>query len=78
MPGRKGTPSPTRAMIDDQKKAKIKRAFTSNNAYSMMKKGGKVKKKSKFPDISGDGKVTKKDILMARGVIKKPMKKKKR
>ena len=78
MPGRKGTPSPTRAMIDDQKKANIKRAFRSDNAYSMMKKGGKAKKKSKFPDISGDGKVTKKDILMARGVIKKPMKKKKR
>ena len=34
----------------------------------MMKKGGKAKK---FPDISGDGKVTKKDILIARGVIKK-------
>ena len=34
-------------------------------------KSKKVKKKSKFPDMSGDGKVTKKDILMARGVIKK-------
>ena len=44
----------------------------------MMKKGGKAKKKSKFPDHSGDGKITKKDILMAKGVIKKPMKKKKR
>ena len=33
----------------------------------------KVKKKKKsFPDMSGDGKVTKKDILIARGVIKKP------
>jgi hypothetical protein len=32
-----------------------------------MKKGGKAK----FPDLSGDGKVTKKDILMGRGVIKK-------
>jgi hypothetical protein len=30
------------------------------------KKGGKS-----FPDLSGDGKVTKKDILMAKGVIKK-------
>tara|TARA_R100000657_G_C4552490_1_gene24609 strand:+ start:42 stop:497 length:456 start_codon:yes stop_codon:yes gene_type:complete len=29
-----------------------------------MKKGG-------FPDLSGDGKVTKKDILMGRGVIKR-------
>ena len=44
----------------------------------MYKKGGKmVKKKKSFPDMSGDGKVTKKDILIARGVIKKPMKKKK-
>ena len=32
----------------------------------------KKKKKSKFPDISGDGEITKKDILMARGVIPKP------
>ncbi len=32
----------------------------------------KVKKKKSFPDMSGDGKVTKKDILIARGVIKKP------
>ena len=30
-------------------------------------KGGSV---SKFPDLSGDGKVTKKDILMGRGVVK--------
>ena len=29
-----------------------------------------TKKKSKFPDHSGDGKITKKDILMAKGVIK--------
>ena len=25
---------------------------------------------SKFPDLSGDGKVTQKDILMGRGVVK--------
>lgn len=42
-----------------------------------LKKGGSVKKKKKFPDLSGDGKVTKKDILMARGVIKKKKTKKK-
>ena len=30
-------------------------------------KGGSVKK---FPDLSGDGKVTQKDILMGRGVVK--------
>ena len=36
------------------------------------------RKKKKFPDMSGDGKVTKKDILIARGVIKKGKKKKKK
>ena len=35
-----------------------------------MKKGGSVKKK-KFPDLNKDGKVTKKVILIGRGVIKK-------
>ena len=38
-----------------------------------LKKGGpaKKKKKKKFPDMDGDGKVTMKDILIGRGVIKK-------
>ena len=40
------------------------------------KKGGKALKKSKFPDHSGDGKITKKDILMAKGIIPKKKKKK--
>ena len=31
----------------------------------------KAMKKGGFPDLSGDGKVTKKDVLMGRGVIKK-------
>ena len=82
MPGSTNRPSGsmTRRAAEDQRAAKIKRAFRSDNAYSMMKKCGKAKKKSKFPDHSGDGKITKKDILMARGVIpktKKKMKKKK-
>ena len=46
-------------------------------------RGGKKKKKmdtggaasNKFPDFSGDGKITKKDILMGRGVIPQPNKK---
>ena len=42
------------------------------NFYYEVKKGGRIKK---FPDLSGDGKVTMKDILMGRGVIKKPKKK---
>ena len=44
------------------------------NKMGYMKASGKVKK---FPDLSGDGKVTKKDILMGRGVIKKKNGKKK-
>lgn len=41
----------------------------------ILKKGGSVKS---FPDMSGDGKVTKKDILMGRGVIKKKSSSKKK
>ena len=51
--------------------------LTSKNAPGGFKKGGSVKKKKKFPDLSGDGKITKKDILMAKGVIKKTKKRKK-
>jgi hypothetical protein len=36
------------------------------------KMGGKVKKGGKrFPDLTGDGKITFKDVLKGRGVIKK-------
>jgi len=39
---------------------------------SEFKMGGKVKKDGKaFPDLTGDGKVTFKDVLKGRGVIKK-------
>ena len=41
-------------------------------------KGGRVglkKGTQSFPDFSGDGKTTMKDILMAKGVIPKPKKK---
>jgi hypothetical protein len=65
----------TRAQAMKQQKNRM----TENDAYRVKaKKGGKMKKKKSFPDMSGDGKVTKKDILMARGIIKKPMKKKKK
>lgn len=33
-----------------------------------------MKKVKKFPDLSGDGKVTKKDVLIAKGVITKKKK----
>ena len=40
------------------------------------KKGGTLKmKKGGFPDLSGDGKTTMKDILIGRGVIEKPQNK---
>ena len=47
--------------------------------YKGKKDGGRMglKKGSKFPDHSGDGKITKKDILMAKGVIPKTKSKKK-
>jgi hypothetical protein len=59
------------------------RRYNTQNKPSRMKAmgGGMMKrgmyKKGSFPDMSGDGKITKKDILIARGVIKKPGKKKK-
>jgi len=76
MPGR-GKPM-SRAAAMKQARRMGKQAMTSDAAYSMMKKGGKAKKKSKFPDHSGDGKITKKDILMAKGIIPKSKKKMKR
>ena len=42
-------------------------------------KGGRVGlKRGSFPDYSGDGEITKKDILIAKGVIPKPKGKKKK
>mgnify|MGYP003113321471 FL=1 len=45
--------------------------YTYDHLKPKGKKDGGAMKKKKFPDLSGDGKVTKKDILMGRGVIKK-------
>ena len=73
MPGMKRPMS--RAAATKQARRMGKQAMTSDAAYSMMKKGGKAKKKSKFPNHSGDGKITKKDILMAKGIIPKTKKK---
>ncbi len=53
--------------------------FIKSVSPKNMKKGGRaaLKKGSKFPDHSGDGKITQKDILMAKGVIPKTKSKKK-
>ena len=40
-----------------------------------MKKKNKPKKKRKFPDLNKDGKITRADILMGRGALKKKKKK---
>jgi len=50
--------------------------MTSKMKAKGMKAGGKMKAKGmakggKFPDLNKDGKVTQKDILMGRGVVKK-------
>jgi len=58
-------------------KATKKRNKESANMFKLakgLKRGGPAKKKSKFPDHSGDGKITKKDILMAKGIIPKKKK----
>jgi len=73
--------------IGNETKSKMVKDFLKYNR-DLKAKGGRIgynkgsknpvgKKKNKFPDHSGDGKITKKDILMAKGVIPKPKSKKK-
>lgn len=52
--------------INENKKKEIKDVKIKNGEPKK-----NFKKKVKFPDLSGDGKITKKDILIAKGVIKK-------
>ena len=59
-------------------KVKKEKEKEKQNIRMQAKKGGDAKKKKKFPDLTGDGKVTFADILKGRGVIngkKKPKKK---
>ena len=85
MPGpdpRKTKIKPLRQMTPEErktfKKFKTKREDEKVSAMGGYKsggragyKGGKSVKGNKFPDHSGDGKITKKDILMAKGIIPK-------
>jgi hypothetical protein len=71
------------AMLLDKKKKTTKKPKRKEDKVSQAdiigkgsktgrRAGGMMKaKKGGFPDLSGDGKITKKDILMGRGVIKK-------
>ena len=83
---KKGTPSPFLRKSD---KKKIEEAFKTTTPFMvkkdkpkkrlMAKKGSPdPKKKKKFPDLTGDGKVTFADILKGRGVINGKKKKTKK
>ena len=69
--------------VSNQKKSEIKLDASKKvskiyDKYENKAKGGRVGLKGgTFPDLSGDGKTTMKDILMGRGVIPKPKNKKK-
>lgn len=67
----------TISTIESPAAKSAKKYVALKSRISNLAKGGSVKKKKKFPDLSGDGKVTRKDILMAKGVIKKKKTKKK-
>tara|TARA_R100001594_G_scaffold5961_1_gene17556 strand:+ start:43 stop:513 length:471 start_codon:yes stop_codon:yes gene_type:complete len=74
----KSTGGLTKEQIEKLKEIMEKRKKDIRKEMIPLNKGGSAKKKKKFPDMSGDGKVTMKDILMARGVIPKKKKTKKK
>ena len=69
----KSTGGLTQKQIDKLKEIMEKRKKDTRKEMIPLKKGGRaaLKKGSKFPAHSGDGKITLKDILMAKGVIPK-------
>ena len=71
---------PTKNLRDIKRTKRDADKFVKETLKSGFKKGGPVdkkKKKKKFPDLTGDGKVTFADILKGRGVINGKKKKKK-
>ncbi len=68
---RKGKDEPKKDSIKEKimPSKKKKRLEELRKQLEGMKKGGRAKKK--FPDLTGDGKVTQADILKGRGVFKK-------
>ena len=66
-PGLAKLPKEVRKKMGYMKKGGLAEATAKLKAQGL-KDGGSAKK---FPDLSGDGKVTMKDVLMGRGVIKK-------
>ena len=85
----KGTDKYTKSLTDEGKikvkknvsptVSKISKIMDKKNKIEKKAKGGRVGlKRGTFPDHSGDGQITQKDILMAKGVIPKPKGKKKK
>ena len=71
---------PTKNLRDIKRTKRDADKFVKDTLKSGFKKGGPVdkkKKKKKFPDLTGDGKVTFADVLKGRGVINGKKKKKK-
>ena len=71
---------PTKNLRDIKRTKRAADKFVKETLKRNFKKGGPVdkkKKKKKFPDLTGDGKVTFADVLKGRGVINGKKKKKK-
>ena len=71
---------PAKNLRDIKRAKKDADRFVKDTLKQDFKKGGPVdkkKKKKKFPDLTGDGKVTFADVLKGRGVINGKKKKKK-
>ena len=71
---------PTKNLRDIKRTKREADQFVKETLKRNFKKGGPVdkkKKKKKFPDLTGDGKVTFADVLKGRGVINGKKKKKK-
>ena len=72
----KGFPRIPKSVLDKLRKKKKDGVITFKELEQMQKRKPKVMEakkggSAKFPDLSGDGKVTQKDILIGRGVIKR-------
>ena len=72
----KGFPPIPKSVLDRLRKKKKDGVITFKELEQMQKRKPKVMEakkggSAKFPDLSGDGKVTQKDILIGRGVIKR-------
>jgi hypothetical protein len=66
-----GVGKTVKKIIDESKAKKQDKARVKKMGGGMMGRRFGMKKGSKFPDLTGDGKVTQADILKGRGVFNK-------